>query len=169
MLNGHEKRGNALMEALAERYPELWIRPAEDTADAYRAAVCRGSVTERDLSHFIGNDEDELRTEQTPAGPVEVLYLRERADFETFLRCVGYRCKPAAIPLSVGAQTFFGLRKELEERVVFKVKDDDIPEELIVLEHNEPNFRRYRGGIRSFVDDNKVALEIYDAEGKRQS
>ncbi|MBP5256178.1 MAG: hypothetical protein IJU75_04110 [Clostridia bacterium] len=69
----------------------------------------------------------------------------------------------------VERKTFFGLRKELEERVIFKVKDEDIPEELVVLEHNEPNFRRYRGGIRSFVDDNKVALEIYDAEGKRQS
>ena len=69
----------------------------------------------------------------------------------------------------VERKTFFGLRKELEERVIFKVKDEDIPEELVVLEHNEPNFRRYRGGIRSFVDDNKVALEIYDAEGNRQS
>ncbi len=65
-------------------------------------------------------------------------------------------------------KTFFGLKKELEERVVFFVNDPEIPEQLIALEHNEPNFRRYRGGIRSFVDDNKVPLEIYDSEGKLQ-
>ncbi len=65
-------------------------------------------------------------------------------------------------------KTFFGLKKELEERIVFYVDDPDIPEELIVCEHNEPNFRRYRGGLRTFVDENKVAIEIKDVEGNIQ-
>lgn len=65
-------------------------------------------------------------------------------------------------------KSFFGLKKELEERVIFYVNDPEIPEQLIALEHDEPNFRRYRGGIRTFVDDNKVKLEIYDSEGKLQ-
>ena len=59
--------------------------------------------------------------------------------------------------------------KELEERIIFYVKDEDIPEELIVCEHNEPNFRRFRGGLRTFVDDNKVALEILDVNGNPQA
>jgi len=63
---------------------------------------------------------------------------------------------------------FFGLKKELEERIIFYVNDPDIPEELIVCEHKEENFRRFRGGLRTFVDDNKVKLEIYDVEGKLQ-
>jgi len=63
---------------------------------------------------------------------------------------------------------FFGLKKELEERIIFYVSDPDIPEELVVCEHEEPNFRRFRGGLRTFVDDNKVALEIYDVDGNLQ-
>lgn len=66
-------------------------------------------------------------------------------------------------------KTFFGLKKELEERIVFYVNDADIPEELIVCEHEEPNFRRFRGGLRTFVDDNKVALEILDVNGNPQA
>ena len=66
-------------------------------------------------------------------------------------------------------KTFFGLKKELEERIIFFVNDGDIPEELIVCEHNEPNFRRFRGGLRTFIDDNKVALEIYDVNGNLQA
>ncbi len=62
-------------------------------------------------------------------------------------------------------KTFFGLKKELEERIVFTINDPDIPEELIVCEHNEPNFRRFRGGLRTFAEENKVAIEIKDVEG----
>ena len=63
---------------------------------------------------------------------------------------------------------FFGLKKELVERIVFYIHDPDIPEVLEVWEHEEANFRRFRGGLRTFVDDNKVALEIFDAEGNLQ-
>lgn len=99
-----------LFNLLAERYPQLYVRPSENSEDAYRAAAGRGEPPERELGHFIGSKEDWLRTEQTPAGPVEVLFLKERVDFETFLRCIGYQCKPVEILPSVGAQTFFGLR-----------------------------------------------------------
>ena len=101
---------NELMEQIAARYPQLYIRPAGDTEEAYLAAVTAGEHTGSDLSHFIGSPEDWFRTVETPAGPVEMLFLRERADFVTFLRCIGYRCRPAEIPASVGAQTFFNLR-----------------------------------------------------------
>ena len=63
----------------------------------------------------------------------------------------------------------FGLKKELEERIVFHVNDPDIPAELIVSEHEEPNFRRFRGGLRTFVDDNKIKLELKNADGEVQN
>ncbi len=63
---------------------------------------------------------------------------------------------------------FFGLKKELVERIVFYINDPDIPEILEVWEHKEPNFRRFRGGLRTFVDDNRIALEIFDADGNPQ-
>ena len=65
-------------------------------------------------------------------------------------------------------KTFFGLKKELEERIVFYVNDPDIPSELIVCEHLEENFRRFRGGLRTFVDDNRIKLEIKDVNGNLQ-
>lgn len=99
-----------LITQLSERYPQLTVRPSEDAEDAYLAAVTAGEPAGSDLSHFIGSPEDWMRTEQTPAGPVEMLFFKERADFVTFLRCIAYRCRPAEIPASVGAQTFFNLR-----------------------------------------------------------
>lgn len=66
-------------------------------------------------------------------------------------------------------KSLFGLKKELIERIVFNVKDEDIPEELIVTELDDPNFRRFRGGLRSFVDDNSIPIEIYNADGTLQS
>lgn len=57
---------------------------------------------------------------------------------------------------------FFGLKKELIEIIVFDIEDADqeIPEQLVLYEDEEPGFRRYMGSIRSFVDDNKCPLEI---------
>lgn len=55
---------------------------------------------------------------------------------------------------------FFGLKKELVEFIKFDIEDEDIPAELYVYEHKDPHFRRYMGSVRSFVDDNKVPLEI---------
>ena len=56
---------------------------------------------------------------------------------------------------------FFGLKKVVMEFIKFDVKDDEIPtSEIIIREDEEPSFHRYLGGIRSFVDDNKIDLEI---------
>ena len=69
----------------------------------------------------------------------------------------------------VEIKKFFGLKKELIERIVFQVNGEDIPEELIVTENDDPNFRRFRGGLRTFVDENKIPLEIYTADGSLQT
>ena len=58
----------------------------------------------------------------------------------------------------------FGLIKEIEEAIIIYVKpnDEDIPEKLVVREHNEPRFRNYKGSLRSYIDDNKIPLEIVE-------
>jgi hypothetical protein len=62
---------------------------------------------------------------------------------------------------------FFGLKKELIEIIIFDIEDenDEIPEQLIVYEHLAPGFRRYLGALRTFVEDNKVDLEIKRLDG----
>ena len=61
------------------------------------------------LGHFVTTEEDELREVSTPAGPVEVLFLRERADYETFLQIVGHKASPMPIARTVGAITYRGI------------------------------------------------------------
>ncbi len=98
------------IEQLAERYPSLYVAPADTAEEAYGAAARRGiPPMERDLSHFVGTDEDWLHEEQTPAGPVDVVFLKCREDFENFLRCTVYRCRPNPIPATIGAMTIDGL------------------------------------------------------------
>ena len=55
---------------------------------------------------------------------------------------------------------FFGLRKEIVEFIKFDIKDDYIPEVLILREDYEPNFRRFLGGLRSWAEDNKLEIEV---------
>ncbi|MDO4797107.1 MAG: hypothetical protein Q4A01_03705 [Coriobacteriales bacterium] len=99
-----------VVEELARRFPQLCVRPAQDAEEAYVRAVTKGIVPDPcDLSHFGGSDADWLRTEHTPAGEVEVLFLARREDFETFLRCTTRRCRPEAIPTTIGAMTLDGL------------------------------------------------------------
>ena len=102
--------GRGAIEALAERFPQLYIAPATDALDAYRAASGRGTVPEgANLDHFLTSAEDELREVDTPAGPVEVVFLKQRADFETFLQIIGHKAQPDPISPTVGAITYRGI------------------------------------------------------------
>ena len=94
----------------AARYPQLLlpIDHATPGSELYRDAVLRG----RPLSgtpEFSFSKEDWLRRFPTCAGEAEVLFLRERADFEHALRALAYRCDRREIPASVGACTVLGL------------------------------------------------------------
>ncbi len=95
----------------------------------------------------------------------EIVFCDKKTDKTRFKH---YRLTPENITKIVFDykyyKRFFGLKKELEERIIFQINDPDIPSELIICEHEEENFRRFRGGIRSFVDDNKVAIEIKTAQ-----
>lgn len=107
---GESLRGSDALAALARRFPQLYVAPAEGAQDAHRMAASRGvPPADACLDHFATSPEDELRTVETPAGPVEVLFLRTRADFETFLQIVGHRAQPVAIACTVGAITYRGL------------------------------------------------------------
>ncbi len=58
---------------------------------------------------FCGSEKDSLTVEQTPVGPVQVLYLYHREDFEQVLRLLVYRGRPVEIPATTGAMTVRGL------------------------------------------------------------
>lgn len=95
-----------VLEALAECYPQLYLVPGENMESAYKEAAVRGQKPENaSLGLFHGSERDSLIQEQTPAGPVDVLYLYHREDFENALRLLVYRCRPETIPATVGAMT----------------------------------------------------------------
>ena len=102
--------GPLALQELARRYPQLYVAPAEGAQDAHCMAGSRGIAPQgADLSHFEGSPLDELREVCTPAGPVEVLFLERRRDFETFLQIVGHKSAPVPIAPTVGAITYRGL------------------------------------------------------------
>lgn len=103
-------RGKDALEALAARYPQLYVAPAEGAEEAHRRAAGRGIKPDpATLDHFLGSEHDELRVVDTPAGPVEVLFLEQRRDFETFLQTVGHRSNPTPIAPTIGAMTYRGI------------------------------------------------------------
>lgn len=103
-------QGPAALGSLARRFPQLYVAPAEGAQDAHRLASGRGlAPTGASLDHFVGSEQDELRVVETPAGPVEVLFLERRGDFETFLQILGNKSAPVAIARTVGAVTYRGL------------------------------------------------------------
>ena len=102
--------GKGAIEALANRFPQLYVAPGPEALDAHRSASTRGVAPEgANLEHFITSDEDELREVDTPAGPVEVLFLKERADFVTLLQIVGNKSQLIPIAPTIGAITYRGL------------------------------------------------------------
>ena len=103
-------KGTKALETLARRFPQLYVAPADDAQDAHRAATRRGiAPAGANLNHFEGSPLDELREIETPAGPVEVLFLERRCDFETLLQIIGYKSAPVPIARTVGAVTYRGL------------------------------------------------------------
>jgi hypothetical protein len=95
---------------LAKRFPQLYVAPAHGAQEAHRLASTRGIVPpDASLDHFAGDDADELRVVATPAGPIDVLYLPNRQDFETFLQIIGHKSMPDTISPTIGAITYSGL------------------------------------------------------------
>lgn len=103
-------KGPEVLVALVQRFPQLYVAPAEGAQEAHRDASGYGVAPEgATLDHFTGSDEDELREVDTPAGPIDVVFLKHREDFETFLQIVGHKSQPVPIDRTVGAITYRGL------------------------------------------------------------
>jgi len=103
-------KGSKVIQALAKQFPQLYVAPSEDAAEANRLARLRGFVSpDANLDHFTTGENNEYREVDTPAGPVMVVFLKERADFETFLQIIGNQSQPVPIARTIGAITYRGL------------------------------------------------------------
>lgn len=98
------------LEILSRRYPQLLLPLQEGMKDTeqYKNAVLRGNKPEGRLD-FSLSAEDSLTSVSTPAGAVDILFLKERRDFEHAVQALAYRCEPCPLPASMGATTISGL------------------------------------------------------------
>ena len=96
---------------LAQRFPQLSIPLSSGARETplYKELVLRGRKNDLPPAGYSLSDADELKGYPTPAGEAEVLFLRERADFERCVCALAYRCEPKTIPPSMGATTIRGL------------------------------------------------------------
>ena len=76
-----------ILAALAGEYPQLYLNPDSDAQETYRHVVLRGEEPETTrLDHYRGSEFDRMETVDTPAGPVRVVTLGDRRDFEIAVR-----------------------------------------------------------------------------------
>ncbi len=101
----------SVISELAKRFPQLCIKPEKDASQSelYRGIVRRGEQYSGSLSHFTGSDEDSLTIEETPAGNVETIFLKNREDFECFYQIMAEKCEPVPVLRSVGASYIGGI------------------------------------------------------------
>ena len=106
MKTGDFMREKSVLEVLAADYPQLFLDPDRDEQESYRRVVLRGEEPSvRRLDHYTGDAHDRMETVDTPAGPVRVVTLGDRRDFERVLRgLMAAKNGPLApIPESQGA------------------------------------------------------------------
>ena len=130
------------------RYPQLSLPVADGMSNdpRYQNIVRRGILPEGELPNpFTGTDEDAQLTLETPAGPVEELYLAYRRDFERFIQVISGRCEPISIPKTTGAITFFHLtnwHKILERRAAYEADGGiDWPAEFARFTADRANYQ----------------------------
>lgn len=101
----------AVIGELAKRFPQLYIKPEKGVSESelYRSIVRRGEQYSGSLSHFICSGEDSLTAMETPAGKVEVIFLKNREDFECFYQIMADKCEPVPVLRSVGAAYIGGI------------------------------------------------------------
>ena len=95
-----------ILAALAAEYPQLFLDPDTDTQETYRRVVLRGEMPEAgSLAHYVSDPHDAMETVDTPAGPVRVVTLGDRRDFELVLRglMAAKNGPKATVPESQGA------------------------------------------------------------------
>lgn len=99
-----------ILEKLTKRYPQLYLTPGDNMLEEYRNVVLKGKIPENlSLELFRGTSLDDIFTEETSAGTVEIVYLHDRQDFDNFLRIMCYQCRTVDIPSTTGAMTLSGV------------------------------------------------------------
>ena len=94
-------------------YPQLTLPVGKgmSAGERYLDIVRHGVLPDgRPDNPFSCTDEDERQVLESPVGPIQVLYLADRGDFERFVQVFSGRCEPIAVPRTMGAATFFGVR-----------------------------------------------------------
>ena len=95
-----------VLSTLSDEYPQLYLNPDADAQETYRRVVLRGGEPEeRSLGHYVGDQYDRMEMAETPVGPVRVVTLGNRKDFELVLRglMAAKNGPKATIPESQGA------------------------------------------------------------------
>lgn len=99
---------DSIFRELADIYQQLYLDPDKTEIEEYKSIVLAGQdAGTKDLSHFTGSQKDRKETVQTPAGPVEVITLFNRKDYETFVRAMmaAKEGPLAPVPATQGAST----------------------------------------------------------------
>jgi len=143
--NRTEPAMTGVLDILAAEYPQLYLNPDADTQETYRRVVLKGEEPEeRNLGHYVGDQYDHMETVDTPAGPVRVVTLGNRRDFELVLRglLAAKNGPKATIPESQGAAmlTVFNWPRIRAHLAVF-------PEEEQVAE-----FKRFTSVKENYLD-----------------
>lgn len=103
------RSGREVLINLALEYPQLYLEPGDEGAELFREVFLRQKdVSDKSLKHFVSNDGDRCFFESTPAGVVRIVELHDRSDFETFLMCIGSKCRKVEIPVTQGAVFYKG-------------------------------------------------------------
>ena len=98
----------SVIQKLAEIYPQLYLDPDREEINSYRRIVLQGEEPEeKNLSHFRQDPLDREENVKTPAGSVQVVSLRNRKDYEIFIRCMmaAKEGPKQQVPASQGAST----------------------------------------------------------------
>ena len=159
--NRTEPAMTGVLEILAAEYPQLYLNPDKDTLESYRRVVLQGEAPEeRSLGHYVGDQYDRMETVDTPAGPVHVVTLGSRKDFELVLRSLmaAKNGPKAPIPKSQGAAmlTVFNWPRIRAHLAIFPEKEQ------------AAEFKRFTSVKESYLD-NLVVLSIGPYSGVHAS
>ncbi len=100
-----------ILDPILYRYPQLSLPVLEgmSRSEPYLDIVRKGRLPREIENPFHGSPRDEIHTEETPIGPVELIHLGYRGDFVRFVQVMVHRCEPVPVPDSMGAVTISGI------------------------------------------------------------
>ncbi|MCQ2464419.1 MAG: hypothetical protein MJ095_02405 [Oscillospiraceae bacterium] len=147
----------SVVQQMAYRYNQLYLTPKRgisgtpEYADIVQYGKLSEEMTKRieneGLSGFKGTECDRLFSEMTPAGKVDIVYLKERSDFERFLQIMAYNGEPADISPGIERAEIIGVTnwRRIEEHLYSYIETSryniSLREELRRISENRKNFQ----------------------------